>query len=675
MWSDSGAFYCSRLRPARLVTYLEALETAEKEPHEDHFTVLPPRDGDVGDAESELEDVPDDLDNEYGFEAAGEFEVNYGIDEESESGDVDPYPEPSRTHECGQDILCWRKRASFDVSLDDSGLQTYFEEEFPYLPIQSPFRIWSEIFPHTLVNHIVEQTNLYAHRDCNFPAFSTGREDISSFPGVLLLSGYHHLPKEDHHWSNCEDPGVPIVSKAMIRASFRNINRHIHFADNHNLEQGNFGRHSAKMFIRGKPIRFVYTLWSLCGSDGYPYHLQVYKGKEATSSNEPLGTRVANHMVEVVRENSDVAKHHFFFEQLLHILQAPSFPTWHPRKWNYWHSEGKPDRRSKPWFDVQQSNEKEHVWNVRLSLWWHRVHVQVERHLGQLGHYCCKQLPNPLSSAWSAKACERTAGQQCPEAAPYPRLQSRNGWRWPHVQDAGIIQAIDSWEEMGLATFYECVERDCSGSMVDPLQDGWVSDVTSQLPTGDCNPFAEDVHGQPFASWRWTAGQPAWWCQVLWRRPWESGGFPRQMQGLQKIAVTCVQSAVALWPRVKMKCHLPNAQFTVSIILWSHDVFQPSDQAKHSYQRLFDSNKTNFIWTCVWKLLCQNSLYILFLYIFGSLAANVPAWEHSCISESVDQIQLKFCKDLLFANSSKCKKFQRNWKRFSCTGGKKVNIP
>ena len=343
---------------------MEALETAEEEPHEDHFTVLPPRDGDVGDAESELEDVPDDLENEDCFEAAGEFEVDYGIEEESKSGDVDPYPEPSRMGVCGQDILCWRKRASFDVSLDDSGLQTYLEEEFTYLPTQSPFCIWSEIFPPTLVDHIVEQTNLYAHRDCNFPAFSTGREDISSFLGVLLLSGYHQLPEEDHHWSNCEDLGVPIVSKAMSRASFRrNINRHIHFPDNHNLEQGNkiakvapvytsvnatlakfgvfhedlsmvpyFGRQSAKMFIRGKPIRFGYTLWSLCGSDGYPYHLQVYKGKEATSSNEPLGTRFVNHMVEVVRENSDVAKHHFFFEQLLHILQAPSFPTWHPRK-------------------------------------------------------------------------------------------------------------------------------------------------------------------------------------------------------------------------------------------------------------------------------------------------------------------------------------------------------
>ena len=151
----------------------------------------------------------------------------------------------------------------------------------------------------------MEQTNLYAHRDCNFPAFATGHNDISTFLGVLLLSGYHHLPEEDNHWSNCEDLGIPIVSKAMSRASCCHIKRHIYFADNHNLEQGNkiakvapvytsvnatlakfgvfhkdlsidesmapyFGRHSAKMFICGKPIRFGYKLWSLCGSDSYP---------------------------------------------------------------------------------------------------------------------------------------------------------------------------------------------------------------------------------------------------------------------------------------------------------------------------------------------------------------------------------------------------------------------
>ena len=193
---------------------MEALETAEEEQHADQFTALPPRDGDVGDAEGDLEDVPDDLENEDGFEAAGEFEVNYGSDEESKCGDVDPKPEPSRNCVRGQDIPRLRKRTSSDIPLDDSGLQTYLQEEFPYLLTQSPFRIWSEIFPPTLVDHIVEQTNLYAHLECNFPAFATGREDNSFFLGVLLLSGYHHLPEEDHHWSTCTDPGVRIVSNS-----------------------------------------------------------------------------------------------------------------------------------------------------------------------------------------------------------------------------------------------------------------------------------------------------------------------------------------------------------------------------------------------------------------------------------------------------------------------------
>ena len=38
--------------------------------------------------------------------------------------------------------------------------------------------------------------------------------------------------------------------------------------------------------------------------------------KEATSCNGPLGLRVVNHMVEVTWENSDVPKHHFFFDNV-----------------------------------------------------------------------------------------------------------------------------------------------------------------------------------------------------------------------------------------------------------------------------------------------------------------------------------------------------------------------
>jgi len=77
-----------------------------------------------------------------------------------------------------------------------------------------------------------------------------------------------------------------------------------------------FGRHSAKMFIRGKPIRFGYQIWGLCGNDGYPYHLKIYQGKEptATAHQEPLGKRVINTMVVIITENSDVLNHELYFD-------------------------------------------------------------------------------------------------------------------------------------------------------------------------------------------------------------------------------------------------------------------------------------------------------------------------------------------------------------------------
>ena len=74
-----------------------------------------------------------------------------------------------------------------------------------------------------------------------------------------------------------------------------------------------YGRHSSKMFIKGKPIRFGYKLWCLCGSDGYPYHLILYQGKEAMMSKEPLGIQVIGKMVNVIEQTSETTRHELFF--------------------------------------------------------------------------------------------------------------------------------------------------------------------------------------------------------------------------------------------------------------------------------------------------------------------------------------------------------------------------
>ena len=68
-----------------------------------------------------------------------------------------------------------------------------------------------------------------------------------------------------------------------------------------------FGRHSAKMFIKGKPICFDFKILCLCGSDGYPHNIKIYQGKKKKLQDQTLGSRVINNMVDVITANSSAA--------------------------------------------------------------------------------------------------------------------------------------------------------------------------------------------------------------------------------------------------------------------------------------------------------------------------------------------------------------------------------
>ena len=68
------------------------------------------------------------------------------------------------------------------------------------------------------------------------------------------------------------------------------------------------------MFIKGKPICFGYKIWCLRGSDSYPYHIQIYQGKQSKANNQPLGTRVINNMVSIISSISNVLYHQLYFD-------------------------------------------------------------------------------------------------------------------------------------------------------------------------------------------------------------------------------------------------------------------------------------------------------------------------------------------------------------------------
>jgi DNA excision repair protein ERCC-6 len=134
------------------------------------------------------------------------------------------------------------------------------------------------------------------------------------FLAILYLSGYNNLPSKRHYWDSSDDLKNIAVNQAMRRDRFLQICRFFHCANNSEINHSDrgwkvrllmgmlknrcvnnfvpeehlaydesmvkyFGKHSCKQFIRGKPIRFGYKIWSLNTKDRYLINFELYQGK------------------------------------------------------------------------------------------------------------------------------------------------------------------------------------------------------------------------------------------------------------------------------------------------------------------------------------------------------------------------------------------------------------
>lgn len=240
----------------------------------------------------------------------------------------------------------WMKRDDFLTPMPEASPEKLADLRTDLID-KSPFDLFMQIFGDDYVDHLASMTNIYAQQ--KLANIDTNGDELIRFFGILLLSGYHQLPKESHYWSTAEDLSNNIVPKIMSRKRFRDLKTYFHIVDNLNLQPGKvakiepfydhltaqfvkvggvfsenlsidesmvpyYGHHSCKMFIRGKPIRFGYKVWMLCCPAGYPFSMQIYTGakeKDGPQYNVPLGTRVVLDLISVV-ENPN--HHSLFFD-------------------------------------------------------------------------------------------------------------------------------------------------------------------------------------------------------------------------------------------------------------------------------------------------------------------------------------------------------------------------
>lgn len=201
---------------------------------------------------------------------------------------------------------------------------------------KTPLEFFQLFFDEEVLTNILEQSNLYAQQK-NYNLKLTKNELLVVFGG-LLLSGYGKYPNKRMYWSNEND--VPsILSESMRLNRFETILRHIHLNDNSRIDDRDklyklkplidklninfringglnenisidesmipyYGKHFAKQYIKGKPIRFGFKNWALCTSNGYMVSFDIYTGKNRTNDSNKttdfgLGGSVVLNLIEI----------------------------------------------------------------------------------------------------------------------------------------------------------------------------------------------------------------------------------------------------------------------------------------------------------------------------------------------------------------------------------------
>ena len=297
-----------------------------------NLVILPP---DVGEITDEEDFDENDLGEAAVHDVPGELEIH----SQGREKDEEPVAKKKKVD------IRWRRGEKVKDS-DQVSIES-LAERYPLLE-DDPFTLFSLFLDNNILQHIIDQSIIYAQQKGKHD-FELSLPELKVFLGILLLSGYHTLPQEDLYWSVAADVGVPCVHERMSRRRFREIKKYLHLDNNNNLNPNDklaklrsflnmfqdnllqfgafakelsidesmlpyYGHHGAKMFIRGKPIRFGFKIWMMTTSTGFPLKFSIYTGKSQDGKTVNLGESVVLDMCSVLEhpENHILYMDNFF---------------------------------------------------------------------------------------------------------------------------------------------------------------------------------------------------------------------------------------------------------------------------------------------------------------------------------------------------------------------------
>lgn len=267
----------------------------------------------------------------------------------------EPKPSTNLTNKIQQKSKMLKKTDS-KLSTSNAGNKTDVEQskklknfEWKKVDIQPTFQLFMEstetsipndavecfelFFDDEVFDHLVNMFIIYATQTGDH-AFETTTNEVKCYIAILILSGYISVPRWRMLWEVGTESYNEFVSCAMRRNRFELLKKYTHCANNTSLEKGNrfaklsplinllnekflknaklveklsvdesmvpyYGKHGAKQFIKGKPIRFGYKMWCICEPLGYLIQFYPYAGKDLERPKDVgLGEHVVMTLVE-----------------------------------------------------------------------------------------------------------------------------------------------------------------------------------------------------------------------------------------------------------------------------------------------------------------------------------------------------------------------------------------
>ena len=223
----------------------------------------------------------------------------------------------------------------------------------PATTIKSPVEYFKTCFSSDILQHIVDQSNLYSVQKNLNNNLNLCVLELEQFIGSLLAMSLVALSSSRLYWSgklNC-----PLVSQVMSRDRWEQIKSNLYFNDNSNYvaskDDPNYdklfkirplvthltnkfneipkpqrlcvdeqmipfkGISSLKQYMPLKPVKWGYKVHCLCGEDGIMYDFVIYKGKIEPLSDEPDLGASSNIVVNLARTILNDLNHLLYFDR------------------------------------------------------------------------------------------------------------------------------------------------------------------------------------------------------------------------------------------------------------------------------------------------------------------------------------------------------------------------